>query len=195
MRENKHQIKDHILWMSLADKMIHILDIIKARYDGNINEQQVLYMIKNEIQLPSIVKTLLNFFVVALMKTPNFPIDHVVKSARIHRKDLLDDYLELIDIKSLDYTTKKTTDMTNKIERKNFSISKALLGKNKIVTFTHSGVSYTYDHDAVYDRCREALNDPKRSNSFPKYGTYTTSHGVPVFIIDKASDLICTSFF
>lgn len=190
MIENKHQIKDHILWMSIADKMIHVLDIIKARHDGNINEQQVLLMIEREIELPNIVKTLLNFFVISLMNNPNFQIDHFLTSARVHRKDLLDDYLELIDINSLDFTNKKPTDMTNTIERKNFSISKALLGKNKIVTFTHSGVSYTYDHDAVYDRCREALNDPKRSNSFPKYGTYTTSHGVPVFITDKASDLI-----
>jgi hypothetical protein len=190
MIENKHQIKDHILWMSIADKMIHVLDIIKARHDGNINDHQVLLMIEREIELPNIVKTLLNFFVDSLMNNPDFQIDNVLTSARVHRKYLLDDYLELIDIKSLDFTTKKTTDMTNKIERKNFYLSKSLLGKNKVVKFNQNGKSYTYNHDEVFDKCRdELLTNPKRANSFPKHGTYT-SYKVPAFVIDKASDLI-----
>jgi hypothetical protein len=190
MIENKHQIKDHILWMSIADKMIHVLDIIKARHDGNINDHQVLLMIEREIELPNIVKTLLNFFVDSLMNNPDFQIDNVLTSARVHRKYLLDDYLEIIDIKSLDFTTKKTTDMTNKIERKNFYLSKSLLGKNKVVKFNQNGKSYTYNHDEVFDKCRdELLTNPKRANSFPKHGTYT-SYKVPAFVIDKASDLI-----
>ena len=80
--------------------------------------------------------------------------------------------------------------MENTIERKNFYLSKSLLGKNKVVKFNQNGKSYTYNHDEVFDKCRdELLTNPKRANSFPKHGTYT-SYKVPAFVIDKASDLI-----
>jgi hypothetical protein len=98
--------------------------------------------------------------------------------------------LDLIDINKLEFKNKTQMNMENTIERKNFYLSKSLLGKNKVVKFNQNGKSYIYNHDDVFDKCRdELLTNPKRANSFPKHGTYT-SYKVPAFVIDKASDLI-----
>ena len=62
---------------------------------------------------------------------------------------------------------------------KRFVIRKSLIGKNSIITFTNKkGVTYTYDHDAVY-----AANQEKFENMecFHKYGNYTNSNNLPTF--------------
>ena len=62
---------------------------------------------------------------------------------------------------------------------KRFVIRKSLIGKNTIITFTNKkGITYTYDHDAVY-----AANQEKFENMecFHKYGNYTNSNNIPAF--------------
>ena len=190
MIENKDQIDEHVFYTRLADKIIHALHIVKANFDGYINRDLALNTIMKEVELPSIYGILLNSLALAIMKTEDFPIDELIRRGKVHRKDLLDDYLDLIDIDSLKFKNKTQMNMENTIERKNFYLSKSLLGKNKVVKFNQNGKSYTYNHDEVFDKCRdELLTNPKRANSFPKHGTYT-SYKVPAFVIDKASDLI-----
>lgn len=190
MIENKDQIDEHVFYTRLADKIIHALHIVKANFDGYINRDLALNTIMKEVELPSIYGILLNSLAIAIMKTEGFPIDELIRRGKVHRKDLLDDYLDLIDIDSLKFKNKTQMNMENTIERKNFYLSKSLLGKNKVVKFNQNGKSYTYNHDEVFDKCRdELLTNPKRANSFPKHGTYT-SYKVPAFVIDKASDLI-----
>ena len=190
MIENKDQIDEHVFYTRLADKIIHALHIVKANFDGYINRDLALNTIMKEVELPSIYGILLNSLALAIMKTEDFPIDELIRRGKVHRKDLLDDYLDLIDIDSLKFKNKTQMNMENTIERKNFYLSKSLLGKNKVVKFNQNGKSYTYNHDKVFDKCRdELLTNPKRANSFPKHGTYT-SYKVPAFVIDKASDLI-----
>ena len=190
MIENKDQIDEHVFYTRLADKIIHALHIVKANFDGYINRDLALNTIMKEVELPSIYGILLNSLAIAIMKTEGFPIDELIRRGKVHRKDLLDDYLDLIDIDSLKFKNKTQMNMENTIERKNFYLSKSLLGKNKVVKFNQNGKSYTYNHDKVFDKCRdELLTNPKRANSFPKHGTYT-SYKVPAFVIDKASDLI-----
>jgi len=190
MIENKDQIDEHVFYTRLADKIIHALHIVKANFDGYINRDLALNTIMKEVELPSIYGILLNSLALAIMKTEGFPIDELIRRGKVHRKDLLDDYLDLIDIDSLKFKNKTQMNMENTIERKNFYLSKSLLGKNKVVKFNQNGKSYTYNHDEVFDKCRdELLTNPKRANSFPKHGTYT-SYKVPAFVIDKASDLI-----
>ena len=190
MIENKDQIDEHVFYTRLAYKIIHALHIVKANFDGYINKDLALNTIMKEVELPSIYGILLNSLALAIMKTEDFPIDELIRRGKVHRKDLLDDYLDLIDIDSLKFKNKTQMNMENTIERKNFYLSKSLLGKNKVVKFNQNGKSYTYNHDEVFDKCRdELLTNPKRANSFPKHGTYT-SYKVPAFVIDKASDLI-----
>jgi len=44
------------------------------------------------------------------------------------------------------------------ITKSRFVISKTLIGKNAIITFTNKkGITYTYDHDAVYSLIKNTL--------------------------------------
>ena len=62
---------------------------------------------------------------------------------------------------------------------KRFVIRKSLIGKNSIITFTNKkGVTYTYDHDAVYSANQERF---ETMECFQKYGNYTNSNNVPTF--------------
>ena len=62
---------------------------------------------------------------------------------------------------------------------KRFVIRKSLIGKNSIITFTNKkGVTYTYDHDAVYAANQERF---ETMECFQKYGNYTNSNNVPTF--------------
>jgi len=62
---------------------------------------------------------------------------------------------------------------------KRFVIRKSLIGKNTIITFTNKkGVTYTYDHDAVYAANQERF---ETMECFQKYGNYTNSNNVPTF--------------
>ena len=62
---------------------------------------------------------------------------------------------------------------------KRFVIRKSLIGKNVLITFTNKkGITYTYDHDAVYAANQERF---ETMECFQKYGNYTNSNNVPTF--------------
>ena len=65
------------------------------------------------------------------------------------------------------------------ITKSRFVISKTLIGQNAIITFTNKkGITYTYDHDAVYSANQEHF---ETMNCFTQYGSYTNSNNLPVF--------------
>jgi hypothetical protein len=65
------------------------------------------------------------------------------------------------------------------ITKSRFVISKTLIGKSAIITFTNKkGITYTYDHDAVYSANQEHF---ETMNCFIKYGSYTNSNNLPTF--------------
>jgi len=65
------------------------------------------------------------------------------------------------------------------ITKSRFVISKTLIGQSAIITFTNKkGITYTYDHDAVYSANQEHF---ETMNCFVKYGSYTNSNNLPTF--------------
>ena len=65
------------------------------------------------------------------------------------------------------------------LTKKRFVISKSLIGKNVLITFTNKkDETYTYDHDAVYSANQEKFESME---CFQKYGIYTNSNNVPTF--------------
>ena len=65
------------------------------------------------------------------------------------------------------------------ITKSRFVISKTLIGKSAIITFTNKkGITYTYDHDAVYSANQEHF---ETMNCFQQYGSYTNSNNLPTF--------------
>ena len=65
------------------------------------------------------------------------------------------------------------------ITKSRFVISKTLIGQNAIITFTNKkGITYTYDHDAVYSANQEHF---ETMNCFVQYGSYTNSNNLPTF--------------
>ncbi len=65
------------------------------------------------------------------------------------------------------------------ITKSRFVISKTLIGQSAIITFTNKkGITYTYDHDAVYSANQEHF---ETMNCFVKYGSYTNSSNLPTF--------------
>ncbi len=68
------------------------------------------------------------------------------------------------------------------ITKSRFVISKTLIGQNAIITFTNKkGITYTYDHDAVYSANQEHF---ETMNCFQQYGSYTNSNSLPTFARD-----------
>ena len=66
-----------------------------------------------------------------------------------------------------------------KLTKNRFTIAKSLIGQNAIITFTNKkGITYTYDHDAVYSANQEHF---ETMQCFQKYGSYTNSNNLPVF--------------
>ena len=66
-----------------------------------------------------------------------------------------------------------------KLTKKRFVISKSLIGKNAVITFTNKkGETYTYEHDAVYSANQEKF---ETMQCFQKYGNYTNSNNLPTF--------------
>ena len=66
-----------------------------------------------------------------------------------------------------------------KLTKKRFVISKSLIGKNAVITFTNKkGDTYTYEHDAVYSANQERF---ETMECFQKYGNYTNSNNLPTF--------------
>ena len=69
---------------------------------------------------------------------------------------------------------KKTT-----TEKNRFVISKGMIGKDLIITFTNKkGEKWTYNHDEVYNEFKERFENMA---CFEKYGNYTNSNAVPKF--------------
>ena len=69
-----------------------------------------------------------------------------------------------------------------KLTKKRFVISKSLIGKNAVITFTNKkGETYTYEHDAVYAANQEKF---ETMECFQKYGNYTNSNNLPTFARD-----------
>tara|TARA_R100000781_G_scaffold36319_1_gene25727 strand:- start:195 stop:419 length:225 start_codon:yes stop_codon:yes gene_type:complete len=65
------------------------------------------------------------------------------------------------------------------LTKSRFVISKTLIGKNAVITFTNKkGITYKYDHDAVYSANQEKF---ETMNCFQKYGNYTNSNNLPTF--------------
>ena len=68
------------------------------------------------------------------------------------------------------------------ITKSRFVISKKLIGQSAIITFTNKkGITYTYDHDAVYSANQEHF---ETMNCFVQYGSYTNSNNLPTFARD-----------
>ena len=68
------------------------------------------------------------------------------------------------------------------LTKKRFVISKSLIGKNAVITFTNKkGDTYTYEHDAVYSANQERF---ETMECFQKYGNYTNSNNLPTFAQD-----------
>ena len=66
-----------------------------------------------------------------------------------------------------------------KLTKNRFVISKSLIGKNAIITFTNKkGETYTYEHDAVYAANQEKF---ETMQCFQQYGNYTNSNNLPTF--------------
>ncbi len=64
-----------------------------------------------------------------------------------------------------------------KLTKKRFVISKSLIGKNVIITFTNKkDETYTYNHDEVFSNNQEKLLSMK---CFNEYGNYTNSNKIP----------------
>jgi len=72
--------------------------------------------------------------------------------------------------------SKKT--QAKEVTKKNrFVISKKMVGKGLTIEFTNkSGVTYSYEHDKVFEANRERLES---MNCFNKYGNYTNSNKLP----------------
>ena len=65
------------------------------------------------------------------------------------------------------------------LTKSRFVISKTLIGKQAIITFTNKkGITFTYDHDAVYAANQEKF---ETMNCFQQYGNYTNSNNLPTF--------------
>lgn len=68
------------------------------------------------------------------------------------------------------------------ITTKRFVIRKSLIGKNVIITFTNKkDVTYTYNHDEVYNAHKERF---EAMECFAKYKNYTNSNAMPAFCRD-----------
>lgn len=64
-----------------------------------------------------------------------------------------------------------------KITKNRFVISKTLIGKNAIITFTNKkNETYTYDHDEVFSNNQEKILS---MSCFNEYGSYTNSNKIP----------------
>ena len=69
--------------------------------------------------------------------------------------------------------------MANVLTKKRFVISKSLIGKNVVIEFTNKkGITYKYDHDAVYSANQEKF---ETMQCFQQYGNYTNSNNLPTF--------------
>ena len=65
------------------------------------------------------------------------------------------------------------------LTKNRFVISKSLIGKNAVITFTNKkGKTFTYEHDAVYSANQEKF---ETMQCFQQYGNYTNSNNLPTW--------------
>jgi|TARA_R110002124_G_scaffold67502_1_gene183244 hypothetical protein len=76
----------------------------------------------------------------------------------------------------------------NSLTTKRFVIRKSLIGSNQVISFTNKkGVSYTYNHDEVYNAFKAKF---EAMPCFEKYKSYTNSNAVPAFARSLSSVVI-----
>jgi hypothetical protein len=69
---------------------------------------------------------------------------------------------------------------TVEITTKRFVIRKSLLGTNTVIKFTNAkGKDCSYNHDKVYNQLKSRFD---LMPCFAKYGSYTNSKDLPVFV-------------
>ena len=62
---------------------------------------------------------------------------------------------------------------------KRFVIRKSLIGKNAVISFTNKkGLICVYNHDDVYNKNKELLDNMK---CFNKYKSYTATNNLPTW--------------
>ena len=67
----------------------------------------------------------------------------------------------------------------NELTTKRVVIRKSLIGKNVVITFTNKkGIECSYNHDEVYNKNKELLDN---MNCFNKYKSYTCTNNLPTF--------------
>ena len=67
----------------------------------------------------------------------------------------------------------------NELTTKRFVIRKSLIGKNVVISFTNKkGDVCTYNHDDVYNKNKELLDN---MNCFNKYKSYTATNNLPTW--------------
>ena len=67
----------------------------------------------------------------------------------------------------------------NELTTKRFVIRKSLIGKNVVISFTNKkGLICVYNHDDVYNKNRELLDNMK---CFNKYKSYTATNNLPTW--------------
>ena len=67
----------------------------------------------------------------------------------------------------------------SKLTKKRFVIRKSLIGKNVVITFVNNkGKSCTYNHDEVYNKNKQLLDN---MNCFNKYKSYTATNNLPTW--------------
>ena len=67
----------------------------------------------------------------------------------------------------------------SKLTTKRFVIRKSLIGKNVVITFTNKkGDECTYNHDEVYNKNKDLLEN---MNCFNKYKSYTATNNLPTW--------------
>ena len=67
----------------------------------------------------------------------------------------------------------------NELTTKRFVIRKSLIGKNVVITFKNNkGKSCTYNHDEVYNKNKQLLDN---MNCFNKYKSYTATNNLPTW--------------
>ena len=68
----------------------------------------------------------------------------------------------------------------NQVTKKCFVIRKSLIGTNTVISFTNAKKELkTYDHDVVYNQLKTKFD---LMPCFAKYGSYTNSKDLPVFV-------------
>ena len=66
--------------------------------------------------------------------------------------------------------------MSDVLKSKRFVVRKSLVGKNQVIEFTNKkGDTYKYNHDEVYNKNKELLDN---MNCFNKYKSYTATNNL-----------------